>query len=89
MVVIQGGATGADQLARWWCVQRRVPYENYPPDWMKFGRAAGPIRNRRMIEKGQPDIVVAFPGGSGTADLVAKARAAGVKVLEIGEEPPT
>jgi UDP-N-acetylmuramoylalanine-D-glutamate ligase len=35
-----------------------------------------------MLEREKPDLVVAFPGGRGTADMVAKARAAGVEVLE-------
>ena len=40
----------------------------------KHGNAAGPIRNQRMLDHGKPDIVVAFPGGSGTADMVKLSR---------------
>jgi hypothetical protein len=50
-------------------------------DWRKYGAAAGPIRNQRMLE-GPPDIVVAFAGGKGTADMVQRARAAGIAVIE-------
>lgn len=80
MVVIQGGARGADYLAREWCSLRAVPYDNYAPDWSIHGNAAGPIRNQRMIDEGKPDLVIAFPGGKGTADMVRRAKAAGIKV---------
>lgn len=83
MVVIQGGARGADQIAREWCVSRQVQYDNFPADWETHGKAAGPIRNQRMIDKGQPDLVMAFPGGRGTADMVRRSRAAGIDVVEV------
>lgn len=82
-VIIQGGAIGADFLARVWAVDRRVSYEEYPADWKKYGKAAGPIRNQQMLDEGKPDLVVAFPGGFGTADMVRRARKAGVEVIEV------
>jgi hypothetical protein len=85
MVVIQGGASGADRLARAWCVRRLVMYENYPAAWKTHGKAAGPIRNQHMIDEGRPEIVVAFPGGRGTADMVRRSREAGIPVIEIGK----
>jgi hypothetical protein len=39
------------------------------------------MRNQAMLDYGKPDLVVAFPGGKGTADMVRRARVAGVKVL--------
>lgn len=83
MLVIQGGATGADQIARAWCEHRSVAYDNFPADWKAHGKAAGPMRNQRMIDNGRPDLVLAFPGGRGTADMVRRARAAGIEVCEI------
>lgn len=59
---------------------KHLPFE---ADWHTHGRAAGPIRNRRMIEEGKPDLVVAFPGGRGTANMVNQARAAGIEVREV------
>lgn len=83
--LIQGGATGVDSFAREWAathpeIQRYV----CKADWDKYGKAAGPIRNGRMLEW-KPDLVVAFPGGRGTADMVRQAREAGVEVMEIKE----
>ena len=48
-------------------------------------RGAGPERNARMLAEGRPDLVVAFPGGTGTADMVRRAKAAGVRVVEVVE----
>lgn len=79
-LVIEGGARGADRLAREWAQMNDVPYNTYPADWNRYGNAAGPVRNARMLREGQPQGVVAFPGGTGTADMVAQAERAGVKV---------
>jgi hypothetical protein len=81
--VITGYAKGADQWADNWACMRNVPHRNYPADWKTHGKAAGPIRNQRMIDHGQPDLVLAFPGGRGTADMIRRARVAGVPVTEV------
>jgi hypothetical protein len=80
--VITGGARGADLLAGYWAERRGIPSDIYPADWAGHGRAAGPIRNQKMLDEGKPDLVVAFPGGRGTADMVRRARKAGVAVIE-------
>lgn len=83
MTVIQGGASGADALAREWCGrQTSIHMVNEPADWRTHGRAAGPIRNQRMLDEYKPDVVIAFAGGRGTADMVRRAKAAGVPVVE-------
>lgn len=80
-VVIQGDApSGADLFARMWATKRGLPLEGYEADWERHGRAAGPIRNQQMLDDGKPDGVVAFPGGRGTADMVRRADAAGLKI---------
>lgn len=58
--VIEGEATGADTLARTWAQQTGVLVESYPANWAQYGRAAGPIRNKQMLEDGNPDYVIAF-----------------------------
>ena len=59
---------------------------DFLPDWEKHGRAAGPIRNKLMLDEGRPDLVVAFPGGRGTANMVKQASAASVEVIEVRRE---
>lgn len=88
-VMIAGGAQGADHLACDWGAFRSVRREIYPADWDAHGRAAGPIRNQRMIDEGKPDLVLAFPGGKGTADMVKRAKSAGIPVREVASRPRT
>ena len=82
-VVIHGGAKGADSLADSWAYRNGVPAQPYPvsdAEWKRHGKRAGPMRNRWMLADGKPDIVIAFPGGLGTANMISQARAAEVKV---------
>lgn len=82
--IIEGGERGADYLAARWSAKARIDdHARFSAEWTTYGRAAGPIRNQKMLDEGKPDLVVAFPGGSGTADMVRRARAACVAVAEI------
>ena len=81
--IISGGAKGADFLARVLAKFHSVPYIEFPADWKKHGRAAGHIRNQQMLDEGKPDMVIAFEGGTGTADMVRRAKKAGIEVKEI------
>ena len=81
--IIHGGARGADTCADDWAVQNWCPVEVFLPEWDKYGKRAGYLRNKRMLDEGQPDLVLAFPGGKGTAMMVDIARKAGVEVIEI------
>ncbi len=80
--VLMHGAcpTGADKFADDWLKARGIEPLRFPADWRKYGRAAGPIRNKQMRDEGRPDGAVAFPGNDGTAGMVAMLR-------EIGIEP--
>ncbi len=88
------GATGADTEGMIWAQMmasssRTIKHAPFVADWRTFGRAAGPMRNQRMLTDGKPDLVVAFPGGKGTADMVRRAKQAGVEVMIVrarGEE---
>lgn len=82
-LIIQGGAKGADRHALTWALLTKTPVETYEADWENQGSFAGPMRNARMLAEGKPDLVIAFPGGRGTGDMVKKARRAGVEVIEI------
>lgn len=74
----QGGATGADALAHQWAIARGVTVRAYPAMWRLEGRAAGPLRNARMLlpdpDTGfRPAVVLAFPGGTGTGNMLKQA----------------
>ena len=81
--IINGGALGADSLCRVWARMYGVKCVTVRADWETHGRAAGPIRNQRMLTEFMPDLVVAFPGGTGTADMISRAKAAGVPVKQV------
>ena len=52
-------------------------------EWKGYGKAAGPIRNRRMLDDFQPDLVLAFPGNKGTNDCIAAARQRDIEVVTV------
>ena len=84
-VLIAGGANGADKLAERWADANGVKKEIYPVtpcDWGKFGKSAGYLRNKKMLDVGKPDKVVVFPGGKGTALMRKLALMWGVEVIE-------
>ncbi len=84
-LLIEGGAGGADRLAKAWAVANEVPAWTFKANWDLYGNAAGPIRNTQMLEDGKPHKVIAFPGGSGTMDMMKKATKAGVPVVNVRE----
>ena len=82
-VIVSGMARGADFLGVRYANEMGDLVEEYPADWNKHGRAAGPIRNQQMLDEGKPDLVVAFPGGKGTAHMIRIAKKAGINVIEV------
>ena len=81
-LLIAGGQTGADTLAETWAYINKVPTLIIKAEWKKFGKAAGNLRNTRMLVDGQPIIVIAFPGNTGTADMIMQAKAAHIAVKD-------
>lgn len=79
--VISGGASGADALAKKWANAHNKEFQEFPANWSIHGKSAGPKRNQEMLDA-KPQLVVAFPGGRGTADMVGKALSAGVEIVE-------
>mgnify|MGYP001581890289 CR=1 FL=1 len=82
-LIIHGAARGADLLAGIFATHAGIPVLTFAADWARLGRKAGSLRNQQMLDEGKPDLVVAFPGGRGTADMVQRARDAGVRVIEV------
>ena len=78
--LIEGDARGADQLAGKWAEARGIEHLVFPANWKKYRAAAGPIRNKQMLDEGMPDLVIAFPGGKGTANMIQQALDKGVSV---------
>lgn len=93
-LIIQGKASGADDLAEEWAKARGCPFWGFPAQWDDIHRegavvrrtkggklydaSAGSRRNRQMLEEGQPTHGLGMPGGSGTADMRQQAARWGV-----------
>lgn len=82
-LVIEGGAKGADSLARKWAESKGIPVHTFPADWKFYGKRAGFVRNQQMIDEGQPDIIFAFPGGNGTQDMINRGKKNNISVYEV------
>lgn len=88
MVVIEGHARGADQAAHQWTLGEDVVCRCHPADWERHGKAAGPIRNRAMLEE-EPTFVLAFHNAietsRGTGDMLRAAHDAGIPYAVLTE----
>lgn len=82
-VVMQGGANGADFMAKSWAQKNLVCVMEFPANWKHEGKGAGPHRNNAMLKYGQPDMVVAFPSKSskGTWHMIEAAKKKGIPTL--------
>lgn len=97
LLLLHGAATGADTIAQNWADHRSVRVHPYPAQWRDLGHPgakikewapgklydanAGRRRNQTMLQK-NPDLVIGFPGGVGTAHMMEIAAAAGVPVFD-------
>ncbi|SRR6266568_2890131 len=89
VTLIEGHARGADQAGHDWAVMRGIDLCCCPADWRRYGRAAGPIRNRQMADLA-PDLVVAFHDhietSLGTGDMLREAARRGVPYALVWHE---
>lgn len=81
--IVSGGAKGADSFAEIYAKQHQLPLVVLKPDWKQYGKGAGIVRNRKIIEAA--DMVVAFWDGEskGTASSLAMAKTKGIPVKTI------
>ena len=84
--IVHGGATGADRLGEKWAKALTLPVNEYPADWKAYGKAAGPIRNKEMLDKESPDVVIAFPGGKGTEHMIRIAKGRDIEVVQVHDK---
>lgn len=77
--LVSGGCRGVDQLAEMWAVASNIPIKRFPADWKSYGKAAGPIRNQQMAEYGDALIAVWDGASKGTADMIRRAKAKGLR----------
>lgn len=82
--LLDGNARGADTLAHEVAKELGYETERFQAEWGKFGRAAGPMRNKRMLDQ-KPDLVIAFndDNDKGTRNMIEQAKKAGVTVYVV------
>lgn len=89
-VVIQGDAAGADTIAKACAQERGLEVLSFPANWEKHGKSAGPIRNKEMLYKGEPNLVIAFidtlSDSVGTNNMIDLAEAVGIQVIKVAME---
>lgn len=83
MMLVLGDATGVDALARQWAIENKIPFVVHYANWGKYGKAAGPLRNKEMIS--QANMLLSFPGSRGTVDCTRQAEIAGIPIRRINE----
>lgn len=100
--IFEGGASGADSCARNWAKSVAIPLSTFPAEWDNldalgavvkrsrdgrlYNAKAGFDRNERMIRE-KPDLVIAFPGGKGTAHMASLAERDGIKLIRLQLSP--
>lgn len=79
--------TGVDFLVEQYCLERNIPHKIFVADWKKYGKLAGPIRNREMVkdayQRSIDNFLLAFPGGKGTANCIKEAQNLHYTILEV------
>lgn len=87
--IVEGEATGIDSLAREYAISKDIKYKEFPADWNKHGKAAGPIRNKQMAE--YSDILIAFRyvdnPSRGTENMIRQAKENKLKVITVNIRP--
>jgi len=81
--IISGGARGADSLAVAYGRANGLAVIEVQANWDFYGKPAGSIRNKWMLDLCNPSYAIAFPGGVGTAHMIKLLRAANVPVWEL------
>lgn len=81
-VLVHGACRGADTICARVAQLYGAETDAHPADWKKHGKAAGPVRNREMLNS-NVDMLIAFPGGKGTFNAVMTAYSLGVPVWDL------
>lgn len=80
--VVYGGARGVDELGKQWAERQNppIPVATFDADWDLYGKKAGPIRNQLMVDYAQAAVVLWDEKSDGTADLLRRVRAEGLRL---------
>ena len=79
--VVSGCAGGADTWGEQWAAEHGIEVAKFPAPWKKYGKAAGPMRNKLMSDVSEALIAVRVNGSRGTSDMIGKAQVKGLRVF--------
>jgi len=85
LVLVSGGAKGADRLVQQWAASNHVPCLVVPAKWHQFGKAAGPIRNNFMLAMGHGLLAFPLASSKGTISVIKTAKKLGLPTKVVGE----
>ena len=85
--VVSGGATGVDALGERWGRENGIPVTVMKAEWSRWGKMAGPLRNRKMAMESQA--LIAMPGGHGTANMIKQAEEFGLRIYRFHPTKPS
>lgn len=73
-LIVSGGAHGPDKIGIAWALENKINVKEFLPDWERYKKSAGFIRNTQIVEAA--DLVIAFWDGlsKGTKDSINKAK---------------
>ena len=81
-IVVHGACRGVDLQVNHWAKDLGFEVRAYPADWRRYGPAAGPIRNKQMLDEEHPDLVLAFHSNfdesKGTKNMLKQAKERGI-----------
>ena len=85
IIIVSGGCSGADDIGERYAKENGFDIEKYLADWKRYGRSAGPKRNKQMAEVS--DYVICFWDGEskGTRSMIEYAKIFGkpIKIKKI------
>lgn len=81
VIIVSGHAKGVDQLGERFAFENKLKTIVFPAEWKKYGRAAGPLRNKIMADNA--DALIAFWDGEsrGTGNMIHLAQNKGLKLF--------
>lgn len=79
--IVSGMANGPDYMGYQYALANHIPVKCFPAEWLKYGKAAGPIRNQKMAEYADALIAIWDGVSKGTRDMINRAKACGLKIF--------
>lgn len=81
--IVSGGCYGVDVAGERWAGKKKIPIKIFLPDWNRYGRAAGPFRNKDMAEYAEASIVLCYDNSKGSINMISNMNKINKPCLEI------